>query len=265
MFRLLKSVRIDQKASRRWNRFLWALCRTLRCEKVVIDTVHGYRLAVDYGDSTARAMALGYYETDEVAVIAEWVRPGTTVLDVGANVGYFTLLMAQLVGPAGKVHAFEPNPGIASRLQENIVLNPHLDDGRISVHRVALGAGDGAAEFFCPAPGREVLGGLQDTKRAPVDRVIHVPLRRLDDLCAEPRLHPIDFFKLDVEGGELDVLRGSQHLLSETRPVILFEASEINASAYGYRVFELLAYLEERGYTVRQAGMSYNFLAVPRG
>jgi hypothetical protein len=68
---------------------------------------------------------------------------------------------------------------------------------------------------------------------------------------------------MDIEGGELDVLRGGARMLEILRPTILFEAYEANTAPYGYRVFEILSFLEQRGYIVKQAGMSFNFLAMP--
>jgi hypothetical protein len=93
---------------------------------------------------------------------------------------------------------------------------------------------------------------------------IQVPVATLDEVVERHRIRSLDFVKMDVEGGELDVLRGAAHVLTAMKPVLLFEAFELNAAPYGYRVYEILSYLEQRGYTVRQAGMSTNFIAVPR-
>ncbi len=112
--------------------------------------------------------------------------------------------------------------------------------------------------------GREGVGGLKDIQRAPLGKVIKVAVQTLDRFLAEQSIARVDFIKMDVEGGELGVLRGAARMLKELRPTILFEAYEDNTAHYNYRVFDILSYLEQREYQVKQAGMSYNFIAIPR-
>lgn len=224
----------------------------------------GYQLNLGFSDVSALEIYLGYYEPKETRLISDLVKPQMITLDIGANIGYFTMLMAHLVGSQGRVHAFEPNPDVLRKLEGNIALNSALRDGRITVHGVALGMEEGEAEFFCPNPGYEGAGGLKRTLRAPVAKVIRVPVQTIDGFISARGIQKVDFIKMDIEGGELDVLRGGDRLLAELRPTILFEAFELNTAPYGYRVFEILSFLEQRGYLVKQAGMSFNFLAMPR-
>jgi FkbM family methyltransferase len=247
------------------RRLKWAWFRGLRRPSIVYDHYLGYRLKLLSSDDPTHDIYFGRYEPEETGKILELVQPGMTVLDVGANLGYFTLLMALRVGPEGKVHAFEPNPAMHKRLLDNLALNPRYADGRVAVYRLALSASTGEADFFCPADGNEGVGGLRDTKRAPVVGVARVSTQRLDELVETQRITKLDFIKMDIEGGELDALRGAERTLSGMKPVILFEAYELNTAPYGYRVFEILSYLEERGYVVTQAGMmAFNFLATPK-
>lgn len=185
-------------------------------------------------------------------------------MDIGANVGYFTLLLAHVVGPDGRVYAFEANPPVFETLHHNVGLNPQYQNGRIILRQIALGAENGCTDFFCPAPGYEGVGGLRNTHRAPIARTVKVPISTLDEIVERHRIVNLDFVKMDIEGGELDVLKGAGHVLTEMKPVLLFEAFEVNTAPYGYRVYEILCYLENRGYTVKQAGMTTNFIAVPR-
>jgi FkbM family methyltransferase len=225
----------------------------------------GYRLRVAFTDVSAPLIYFGQYEQEESGLIAHLVRPGMTVLDIGANIGYFTLLMASLVGPRGQVHAIEPNPIMLQRVEANIVLNPPLQDGRIKTHHLALGAKSGHADFFCPNTGHEGVGGLKDIKRAPLDQVIQVPVATLDGFVQAQGIEKLDFIKMDIEGGELDVLRGGERALRQLRPVWLFEACELNTAPYGYRAPEILSYLEQRDYRVKQAGAGDNFIGEPKG
>jgi FkbM family methyltransferase len=208
---------------------------------------------------------MGEYEPEETQKILELVQPGMTVLDVGAYIGYFTLLMAVRVGPLGKVFAFEANPNVYRRLTQNLALNLDRLDSRVALRRLALSSkDDDQAEFFCPIDGYEGVGGLKNTRRAPLGNVARVPVRTLDAFIESESISKVDFIKMDIEGGELDALRGAERTLAAMRPVILFEACDLNTEPYGYRVFELLEYLERRGYTVKQVGLGQNFVATPR-
>jgi len=122
-----------------------------------------------------------------------------TVLDIGGNIGYFTLLMAHLVGPEGKIHTFEPNPPIYSRLKKNIEINPELNDGRITLHKIALSSNNGETTFYCPIEGHEGVGGLKDTRRASIEKTIKVNVLTLDKFVLDNNLNKIDFIKMDIE------------------------------------------------------------------
>lgn len=246
------------------KRVQWAFLRCLGRKEIITETEFGCRIILNFSDVSAGYIYSGRYEREETKLIGKLVKPGMTVMDIGANIGYFTLLMATLVGPKGRVHAFEPNPKVLYRLRRNISANPGLSDGRIVVHPVALGDKHGEADFYCPVEGSEGVGGLKDIKRAPLDNIFRVPVLTLDTLVEENGIGAIDFIKMDIEGGELDVIRGSDQTLKQIKPTILFEAFEMNTAAYGYRVFDILAYLENRSYRVMQAGESFNFLATPR-
>lgn len=255
--------RLARVGKRTGRRLQFSARRLLGYDDIVATTAWGARIKLGYNNPSALSMFSGAYEPEEMTVLDQRIRPGMTVLDVGANVGYMTLFMAARVGDAGRVHSFEPNPTVARRLAENLALNPALR-GRITVHDFALGATSRETEFYAPVDGHEGVGGLRDTERAPLDRVIRVPVRTLDEFAAAYGIRRLDFIKMDVEGGEWDVLKGGAGVLARFRPLILLEAFDGNTRAYGYRVFELLSDLEARGYEVTQAGLGFNFLAVPR-
>jgi FkbM family methyltransferase len=255
--------KIAARAKSGFRLFRYGLRRRLGASKIMIRTTWGSVLELQFTDISAFPMYFGNYEEEETRKIVKHVKPDMTAFDIGANIGYFTLLMAQLVGPNGCVFAFEPNPIMYSQLKSNIAINPQLEDGRIRAFPVALGKEKGLSSFFCPILGHEGVGGLKDVQRAPVNKIINVDVETLDNFTMKHNVKRLDFLKIDVEGGEYDVFKGSEYVLRELRPIILFEACELNANPYGYRVFEELQYLEQRGYTVKQAGFSYNFIAIP--
>jgi FkbM family methyltransferase len=152
------------------------------------------------------------WNPQEYAAFREVVRPGAVVFDVGANVGAYALVFAEWVGPRGRVYAFEPAPDAREGLLTHLRLN-HLDD-RVEVSDAAMSSAVGRAAF-----GLHPSGGASSLQIDSVDRarVIEVPAETLDHFCASRGVQP-DVIKIDVEGAELDVLRGGRETL--TRPGI---------------------------------------------
>lgn len=183
-----------------------ALCRVLGRYKMFVDTR-------DVGVSS-HLLLDGYWETWTTEAMLRFVRPGMTAVDVGANLGYFATLMADLVGPAGRVLAFEPNPPIADRLRKTIAVNGFT--ARTMVHELALGAEEGGAVLIVP-PGEPKNAHV--VAAAPVSGATMVARRRLD---AIPEALDADFVKIDVEGAEEDVWRGMEGIFARGRPLTIF-------------------------------------------
>jgi len=176
-----------------------ALTRVLGRFKMHVDTT-------DFSIST-HLLLDGYWEMWTTEAMLQFVRPGATVVDAGANLGYFTLLMAALAGPQGHVHAFEPNPGLAALLARNVNVNGF--GGTTTVHPLALADRGGTARLTV-RPG-ELGSGYLDNDEAPG---IEVPLCRFDSLGIVP-----DFIKIDVEGAEAALWRGLGGTLALRRPL----------------------------------------------
>lgn len=117
--------------------------------------------------------------------------------------------------------------------------------------------------FFCPINGYQGVGGLKNTERAPIEKNISVKVPNLDDYIKKYEITKLDFIKIDIDGGELDVFNRAEYTLNNIRPIILFETNELNTEHYGYRVFDILLFLEEREYIVKKS-WAENFLTIPR-
>jgi FkbM family methyltransferase len=202
-------------------------------------------LAVDRADTAVSAPIMaGSWEPHTTRLFKRFVRPGMTVADVGANVGYFTMLAAALVGSAGRVYAFDPNPEncrlIALSINRSAIDTIHLLP-------VALGASNGYA-YFTSAIGSN--GGiLGDDPSFLLDgRGSVVPMLRLDALLDDDHL---DLLKVDVEGAEHLVVQGALSIVERARPVIISEFScEMISRVSGVRPAEYLASLTNRGYRI---------------
>jgi FkbM family methyltransferase len=179
------------------------------------------------------------------------IRRGNVVFDVGANVGNFTILFADLVGTSGSVHAFEPIPPTFSLLcerarrenfYENILTNPVACSDGTGVIEIKVPDGDfGQASMRSHAAGswltaKNVQGFL-------------VPTMKLDDYMAENRLTQVDLIKCDCEGAELFVLKGAVNLLRRFEPVLFLEVAEFWTKDFGYRSSDLVDFLVDSGYS----------------
>lgn len=177
----------------------------------------------------------GEWAQFELAWLLSLLRPGDTVVDAGANVGTHTVPFAQAVGPAGRVHAFEPQGQVAEVLAANLALNG-LD--QVTVHQAALGAVDGRIVVPHLDVGRELnLGGVSLGAFGPGDGD-EVPVQTIDDL----NLPECRLIKIDVEGMEADVLAGATATLRRCRPILYVENDRLP------QIRPLLTALAEQGY-----------------
>lgn len=183
------------------------------------------RLFVDLSDvAIGLNIVRDRYEVDESRFIEATVRPGDTVLDIGANVGFHTIRMASRVGSTGCVYAFEPVVQNLELLDRSIRENGF--EGRVVVVRQAVGEASGEAEMvFLSLDERAFNSGgaslrAPDGKLLPGHQVIRVPVLALDNY---PLRRPIRFIKIDIEGAEPLAMRGARELLRSDRPPILSE------------------------------------------
>ncbi|MBI4617029.1 MAG: FkbM family methyltransferase [Planctomycetes bacterium] len=189
---------------------------------------------------------LGIDEPGVQAVCERLVAPGCVAWDVGANVGFITLALARLAGPSGRVVAFEPRPDAAALVRANAALNrfAHVD-----VRECAASDSTGRATFhvrgMAPTSGLAVSG-------VPDVRTLEVATTRLDDLAGIPAP---DFVKMDIEGSEVEALKGMARLLAGKRPVLAIEN-------HG-RTGEVAAILRAAGYLIQVLGRSDEFPHAP--
>lgn len=186
------------------------LCRTLGRHKLLVDAAdqaHAPHLLLD-----------GFWEWWTTAFLARNLRPGETVVDAGAGYGYFTLLAADLVGPAGRVLAFEPHPRLAALLRRNVALNGFAD--RVEVQQKAVAAADAPEPLPFLAPAGSPLDGRlapppegEEEAEARAAGAVAVAATTLDSLAGRGP----DLVKLDIPGAEEAAWAGMQRLL-DARP-----------------------------------------------
>ena len=162
--------------------------------------------------------------------------PGAVFFDVGANVGFFTILGARLVGPSGRVIAFEPVPGCARAVARNIELNGFA---HAEIREAAVGARGGTARLL--VVGEASWSHLASTGRhADVREEIDVEVVSIDELVGAGAIAPPDVLKIDTEGAELQAIEGMRETIARHRPAIVCELHDTNA--------EFCAQMDELGY-----------------
>jgi FkbM family methyltransferase len=200
----------------------------------------------------------GVWEPENLAVLLSFVRHDTVFLDIGANVGYFTVAVGKRIGPAGQVYAYEPHPELTALIARSIHLNSL--ERKVHVTQCALSDRPGTLSLFYPD---DHLGrGTAARKIDEAGRTLSVPAATLDSLVASTLV--VDLVKIDVEGYELPVLRGMLSLLQRSPDVkLLFEKLEsesadnqvirellleLGLSLYGVGPDAVLQPLDETGY-----------------
>jgi tRNA (mo5U34)-methyltransferase len=205
-------------------------------------------------------LARDTYERAELRFVQRLLRPGMTVLDLGAHHGLYTLLAAKCVGRAGRVIAFEPSVRERKRLERHVKLNGHRN---VSVEGHALGAYSGVAKLFLVGEGQDGCNSLRPPAVTEPTTTVHVPVRRLEEELARLGVGVVDFVKLDVEGAELGVLRGAGELLSgQRRPAILVEVQDLRTEPWGYAARDIVRYLTDRDYRWFALDMDGNVVPV---
>jgi FkbM family methyltransferase len=186
---------------------------------------------------------LGEFEPNETVAVRALVRPGDVSIDIGANFGWYTTLLSQLVGPAGEVHAFEPVATIFGRLQASLALMGHPRNVRANMMAVSDRVGSATIFQFAGQPSGHCS---LSAKRGEVVQRHECSTTTLDEYAAKL---DVQFIKCDVEGAECLVLAGAKRLLERAvKPVWLIEITPLAAADYQCAPGDSFSALERAGY-----------------
>ncbi len=212
----------------------------------------GRGLKFDPGPSNG-AYASGNNELPVQEALAACIKAGGVLYDIGANVGFLTVIGARLVGPGGAVYAFEPVPANAACIRRNIELN-RLSN--VTLIEKAISATSGQGELFLTEYSG---GGALTTAAKPFDSIATIPvtLASVDQVVFEDKLRPPTVVKVDVEGGEIDVFKGMQRTMKELRPTILYEVDDGDPDKFQSKYEDCESFLSQAGYRVKRLPDSY--------
>jgi FkbM family methyltransferase len=207
-----------------------------------IMTRHGFSMIVDLGEWIGQHIYMtGDFEPSTARLLHSRLRDGDIAVDVGANIGFFTLVASQRVGPSGKVYAFEPVPSTNAALRDNLRIN---SAGNVVVHQVALSNCDGMVTIY-EGPARNK--GLSSMRRIDdAARELNVPSAALDHIDLDTG--PIRLVKIDVEGAEQLVIEGMVECLKRWHPWLIVEITDGFLARFGHSALSLSGKLRELGY-----------------
>jgi FkbM family methyltransferase len=219
---------------------------------------NGLQMDCDLRDQVQRHIYfMGVYEPIEAHLFCRMIKPGWTVFDIGSNIGQYALLASTRVGESGEVHAFEPVPRNFDRARQHLTRN---QVGNVLLHRLAawheateveLGLATDMTENAGSYSVGVGLGSAVAPEKAPA-----IPL---DDYVAEHGIERVHLIKMDIEGAELNALRGFAKTLLRDRPLILMEVNRIACARMGYEPAHLWRLLrDELGYRAWRIGHSAN-------
>lgn len=185
----------------------------------------------------------GIWEPAATHFISSKIEAGVTALDVGADIGYYTLLFAKRVGPKGRVFAFEPIPKAKQYLDRNIEMN-----GFHNVKTFDFALFDESGKMCLEAPFTK--SKINPSRRKLCSNDIEVKVKVFDEWAPKERIDAVDLIKLDVEGAELNVLRGMRSTLREQCPKILIEVHPEQLNTFGFLPSDVIEFLSDFGYHI---------------
>ena len=208
--------------------------------------VQGHKMFLGSKDSL-RLSINGIYEEVETDFVKKVIQKGNIVIDVGANIGYYTLIFARLVGNEGKVFAFEPEPSNFNILNRNLQLNGYKN---VIVEQKAISDNNGKIRLYIS----ELTTGMHRTYPSKYcsKAFVDVDLIKLDDYFSKISLiDKINFIKIDVEGAEFGVLKGISNILKKSKDIkILIEFVPDSIIEYGSKPEDTIKLIKDLDFTI---------------
>jgi len=244
----MSSLRPAPRPLRVFRRLAFRFLHERRPRQFLTTRIGGVALGYWSNSKLAKEIYANAFERDERLILDRVVRDGSTVVDIGANIGFYTCLFAAAVGPRGRVLAFEPAPATFAALQENVRRNGFRN---VELEEVALSDHAGTATFHVFPQGADAYNSLGASTAWGTVSAEEVTVRTamLDELLAALPAESISVVKIDVEGAEALVLAGATRFfdrLEET--VVMIELNEEAARQCGSSIREVLDRMQRLGY-----------------
>jgi FkbM family methyltransferase len=209
-------------------------------------TRFGFLIKLDVSRDVDKHFYWGEFEHDTLNFYNKILRTGSVVIDVGANIGLYSLIASNKVGREGQVYSFEPSEWAYSRLRENINLN---DFKNIEICKFGVSDKKGVVKFYKCAD--DAYNSLGHHPMFAVKEVVEIEVDSLDNFCRERKISKVDILKIDAEGADYLVLKGAREILGfNESPVIFCEYNKSISEGYDFSRDDLILFLKERSYKV---------------
>lgn len=207
---------------------------------------NGLNFIVDISEYLGHATYFGFKDIGQDRLFKMSMNK-TTIIDIGANLGYTALNMAKNLDKNGMLYAFEPDTTNHKNLKNNLQLNPN---SLIKIYKLGLGKTKGTAKLEIVTP--DNFGGNRISKN-PILEYSEIDLITLDDFCNENNLTKVDLIKIDVEGFEFNILLGGKNIIKNHRPELYIEVDNNNLLNQNSSAKELVKFIEEYYNTIINA------------
>lgn len=238
---------------------IWRKLRLLKnpTERAIFKLVDDSLFECSLRDSVGRMLTQGIMvEEEEQQFVRATLSPGDIFIDIGANLGLLTLIAAKAVGPTGHIYAFEPSERERGYLQRNLALN-HLNN--VTILPYAVGAMPGMARLAISQDGGSNSLKQNSNPEQQIQRWQEVEIITLDHFVVQQKLGKVALIKIDVEGGEINVLQGASQLLSsENPPMIMTEFCDATAAGFGSSGAMLFDHFIQLGYQLYEMPSTNN-------
>jgi FkbM family methyltransferase len=253
--RFTKRKRIARLARHPWRMLYPKLLEIGRRPKEIRSrTFWGGEMNVIYPETVSMNIwRYGYFEEAVCLYMLNHLKEGMTFIDIGAHFGFFTLLGSHLVGPKGRVLAFEPTPSTCRQLQKNIV--NYSEHPNIQIFNCAAYNEEREIKFYDYGIQYSALNSGFGIRRkdaaAFAKNEIKVEARKLDNILKEGGIDHVDLIKIDAESSEIHVLKGMAETLNGSRPALILEVGDFEIEGVP-RSKEIVAWLQGMGYSPYQ-------------
>jgi FkbM family methyltransferase len=225
---------------------------SIRKRTVTIPKGVGKGLKFNCGNSNPE-YSKGINELPVQKAIAEHLCANDVFYDIGAHIGFFSLISAKMVGTSGHIYAFEPSIHNAKLIRQNVKLN-NLEN--ITIIEKAVSESEGVGKLLLTDnPGGHTLEAVGNPEN--IAGVSMVGVVTVDNMVFKRKIKPPKLVKIDVEGAEIEVLRGMDHTISKYRPIIVCEIDSKDKSKFDLKQKRIQDFLESKGYKIKTLKNSY--------
>jgi len=214
-----------------------------RLKSNFVNTTEGHKMFLDPLDSLALSINK-VYEEFETEMVKKIIKEGDAVVDIGANIGYYTLIFAKLVKNKGRVIAFEPEPNNFKLLEKNLEINGYKN---VDINQKAVSSNTGRTTLYLDETN---LGGHTMGKKIPNQKSIEIDSIKLDDYFKNYD-RKIDFIKMDVEGAEMEAIKGMFTILQNSHDIKILSEFDVNhLKKFNVKPEDFLQILEDFGFNI---------------